>query len=53
MIAAGTELPLLLRLDASAGVPLLDTTARHVAAAMHHLPGTGMRDNGAVPHLNA
>ena len=34
VVLAGTELPLLLRCEAADGIPLLDTTALHVAAAM-------------------
>jgi aspartate/glutamate racemase len=34
VILAGTELPLILRDDAHSGIPFLDTTKIHVAAAV-------------------
>jgi len=37
LILGGTELPLLLRGDSANGIPLLDTTRIHVAAAMREL----------------
>jgi aspartate racemase len=36
-VLAGTELPLLLRTDTLAGLPLLDTTELHVRAIVHRL----------------
>jgi aspartate racemase len=39
VILGGTELPLLLRDDHVAGLPVLDTTALHVAAIVHRLAG--------------
>lgn len=40
VILGGTELPLLLQADTIAGLPLLDTTALHVAAIVRRLRGT-------------
>ena len=37
VLLAGTELPLILRADSHAGVPLLDTTRIHVKAVLHSL----------------
>jgi aspartate racemase len=37
IVLAGTELPLLLKAPQAAGLPLLDTTALHVAAIIEHL----------------
>ena len=37
LVLGGTELPLLLRGDSANGIPLLDTTRIHVAAAMREL----------------
>jgi aspartate racemase len=39
VVLAGTELPLLIRADMAHGVPLLDTTGIHVAAALPYLFG--------------
>jgi len=39
VVLGGTELPLLLRTDTVAGVPMLDTTALHVAAIIRRLSG--------------
>jgi aspartate racemase len=39
VVLAGTELPLLLRSDSVAGVPLLDTTEIHVRAAVERMFG--------------
>jgi aspartate racemase len=39
VVLGGTELPLLLRTDTVAGVPMLDTTALHVAAIIARLSG--------------
>ena len=41
VVLAGTELPLLVRADEVAGVPLLDTTEIHVAAIVRRLGGDG------------
>jgi aspartate racemase len=37
VVLAGTELPLLLRTESVGGIPLLDTTAMHVDAAIQYL----------------
>ena len=37
VLLAGTELPLILRQDEAAGIPLLDTTQIHVEAAVARL----------------
>jgi aspartate racemase len=50
VILGGTELPLLLSTPVIAGVPVLDTTALHVAAIVERLRQAGMPPaNGDVP----
>jgi aspartate racemase len=48
-ILGGTELPLLLKADDAAGIPMLDTTALHVATIIARLrdPATTSRDERA------
>jgi len=41
VILGGTELPLLLRTPTIDGLPVLDTTALHVAAIVQQLKGEG------------
>jgi len=40
VVLAGTELPLIVRADSHAGIPLLDTTRIHVSAAIREVLGT-------------
>lgn len=49
LILGGTELPLLFRDSVQAGIPILDTTAIHVASAVKYLFAQEPLDPAAVP----